>query len=548
MSNNNKQTKVAVVAAVAGVENGGASPEPMPMPMPEQEQEQELPKIVAEWAGHFSDAHLGGGSDKVWAISYDTQGTLKSCWGRRGASLQKGETILATQAAAAKQFQKKVNSKLGEGYKPVSFDDAAYGIASFGKVSISRAVQATPPPPLPLIVSVSVPSAEVETTNSTATATTVSNVNANPKFITSHLTPLLNAEVELEDAIRNPNIGISAKVNGERCVIECACVGVGIGVGKLGVVSSSSEGACGTTNSTNTANSEADADDATTAVAWVLSAYNRKGIKVASVPQAALSLTKLGCQFVIDGERMTGVQAGQYVMFDLLEWQGEDLRSWPYAKRVKTLEDALVKAGLISKGRPTCWFTTTDTAVAATVTATKDGLYLLTAETDPITSWAIYAEVKASGGEGVVFRTMDATYQVGDTKFIRKFKFVDDLDAIVVGIQPGIRTGSVRLALRRTSDNELVEVGNVRSGLTDADITTLDQMLQNGLVPVLKVEYLPIRTVGTRLVEPKTSITCLRTDKRAWDCTTEQFNSPAKTLLFDNAKPLRVSLELKMLL
>jgi hypothetical protein len=36
------------------------------------------------------------------------------------------------------------------------------------------------------------------------------------------------------------------------------------------------------------------------------------------------------------------------------------------------------------------------------------------------------------------------------------------------------------------------------------------------------VEYLPIRTVGIRLVEPKTSMRELRSDKTAGECTTDQ--------------------------
>ncbi|HEU5381236.1 MAG TPA: hypothetical protein VFV38_37905, partial [Ktedonobacteraceae bacterium] len=92
-------------------------------------------------------------------------------------------------------------------------------------------------------------------------------------------------------------------------------------------------------------------------------------------------------------------------------------------------------------------------------------------------------------------------------------------------------TGSVQLGLIRPADGALIGIGNVRSGLNDQAIMQLADMLERGEQPVLTVEYLPIRTVGIALVEPKTSIQKLRTDKTAAECTTDQFGSEKAALI-----------------
>jgi hypothetical protein len=68
----------------------------------------------------------------------------------------------------------------------------------------------------------------------------------------------------------------------------------------------------------------------------------------------------------------------------------------------------------------------------------------------------------------------------------------------------------------------------------------LAEMLKQGEQPVLTIEYLPIRTVGITLVEPKTSIRKLRTDKTAAECTTDQFG-PEKAALIAAAKAISQS-------
>jgi len=437
-----------------------------------------LSKIIEQWAGHY----LGGGSDKLWAGAYTQDGQFLSKWGRRGAALQKGEKPVADQAAAKKVFEKKRNEKISEGYQAVPFDNSTYGISSFDP-ALAGVTAAAP--------------STVGGSNADGTdPTTAANLTTMPAattscYATSHVMPLELAE--LEAALAEAACGVSEKVNGERCVV--ACEGLGQPV----------------------------------------RAYNRRGSEVSNAPHAALALAKLGCQFVIDGERLTGDKGGQYVAFDLLEWQGENLREWPYKERIATLEQALTHSGLIALAAATIVVTTTTLSAGGAAS----GLHLLVAEVDYARAREVVTQIQQAGGVGIIVRTLSAPYQAGDTRYVRKFKFLADLDAIVIGTRPGIATGSATLGLIRPSDGAIIEVGNVRSGLNDNDLCRLAEMLAQGEIPVLKVSYLPVRTVGIKLVEPKTSIRELRTDKLAHECTTEQLGQ-AKAAMVTAARPVKV--------
>jgi predicted DNA-binding WGR domain protein len=305
-----------------------------------------------------------------------------------------------------------------------------------------------------------------------------------PVYIASHVTPLSWAQ--LQECLQQNAYGATEKINGVRCLAAFD--------GKDAVI-----------------------------------AYNRRGIAAKYVSSAVQALKRLACQFVIDGEQLQGEVEGAYVAFDLLEWQGQDVRSWPYHQRIKTLEEGMKQAGLITGGGSTYAEAMERSALAE--------LALLT----PAPSgFPIIDTILACSGEGVIVRTLDAPYEGGDTKHIRKFKFLADLDAIVIGVNPGKATGSVQLGLIRPADGALIGIGNVRSGLNDQAITRLAEMLKQGEHPVLTVEYLPIRTVGIALVEPKTSIQKLRTDKTAAECTTDQFG-PEKAALIAAAKAISPS-------
>jgi len=405
----------------------------------------ELQEVVAQFAGHFGQ----GGSDKVWGAAYDSSGLLVTVWGRRGAALQRGEKQFATAAEAAKQYQKKVQEKLGEGYSPIPFDDASYGVPAFGS-----AVGELPTP-------------------------FVAKAASTPAYVVSHVLPLDQAA--LQAAAANPRFGLQEKVNGERCVV---------------------------------------AFDGTSLVA-----YNRKGVPATTVPAAAHALTALAVPFAFDGERMTGGEGGSFVIFDLLAWEGENVGYLPYAERIALLESVLVRSKLIPAASPLYHPTG------------SPQLALLNVSFDAATATATIAAIEQEGGEGVIVRQLDAPYVAGDTKTVQKYKHRTDLDAVVIGVKPGLATGSVQLGLMRPSDGRVIPIGNVRSGLRDQDIERLAVMLAAGDQPVLTVSYLPIRTVGITLVEPTTSINALRSDKLAAECTTDQLG-PAKAALIAVARPI----------
>jgi len=307
-------------------------------------------------------------------------------------------------------------------------------------------------------------------------------------YATGHVLPM--EEAELEACLVSPLYGVSEKINGERCVVAF--------------------------------------DGAT------LTAYNRKGQQVSTVPDSTRALAALGHPFVLDGERMIAGGVGGYVIFDLLEWDDRDMRAQPYSARIAAVRDALVDQGLAASVAHSV-----EPDDAADTAGPR--LYLLTAEVGHEEGRALVDRVAARGGEGVVIRTLDAPYVEGDTKHVRKIKFLADLDAFVIRVNPGKATGSVVLGLVRPDDGAVIEVCNVRSGLTDSDITALEAKLAAGERPVLTVEYLPARTIGIRLVEPKVRALggVVRTDKTWQECHTTQLGT-AKAADFARARPANI--------
>jgi ATP-dependent DNA ligase len=228
-------------------------------------------------------------------------------------------------------------------------------------------------------------------------------------------------------------------------------------------------------------------------------------------PQGALHLSQLGIPFVIDGEQLQGDFAGSYVAFDLLEWNNRPLIATSYAERINTLQHAMLQAGLLLENR------STPTFEQARANSTIDQLALLVAVTGAEQAMGVFAEVQASAGEGVILRLLSGDYQ------IRPFKYLLDIDAFVISINSGQVEGSLKCGVIRPSDGAIIEIANVRSGLSDSHIRTVRSLLQRGERPVFTITYLPARTPGIQLVEPKTSMTARRTDKSARECTTDQF-------------------------
>jgi ATP-dependent DNA ligase len=276
--------------------------------------------------------------------------------------------------------------------------------------------------------------------------------------------PLTDAEYRV--AVDDPNWGVSEKVNGQRCIAR---------VGDRTVQT-----------------------------------YNRSGGATLSVPSALQRLHDCPRRFVLDGERLDGPNAGAYVAFDLLECDGEDYRVRPCGERLAAMRDLLADLGLLHDA----------SYRLEPRTSHADRLAVLLPVTDA--KGPIVEGLRAAGAEGVIFRDLHAPYTPGDCRSIRKWKFVSDVDCIVVGANNGAAGGSLRLALRRPSDDALIAVGSVRSGLGQSDITAIRARLECGERPVIRVTFLPARTVGVALVEPTAAGADLRDDKRARECVTDQ--------------------------
>jgi len=292
-------------------------------------------------------------------------------------------------------------------------------------------------------------------------------------YTTAHVQPM--DEAALDAALSSPAYALSEKVNGKRSILAF-------------------DGA-------------------------QLRAYNRKGHLLAAAPLGAQPLVALGHPFVLDGEWMYGGAQNTYVVFDVLEWNGTDMHPTPYRRRIAVLEGAFASLGLAHKASPSI------------ETMEPNSLYLLTGETDAAKGRALAQRVLERGGEGVIIRTIDASLHAGNTNDIRKIKYQASVDAFVLRVNPGLATGSVTLGLRRPSDNAIIEICNVRSGLTDADITRVAELLAVGARPVFEVDYLPARSVTHKIVEPKTNWDKRRTDKLWSDCTADQLGVDKATII-----------------
>ena len=220
-----------------------------------------------------------------------------------------------------------------------------------------------------------------------------------------------------------------------------------------------------------------------------VSGINRKGLYVGGMATPTVdAVNNLPVDsIVIDGEDM-GVQ--QYI-FDLLELNGVDYRKQPYSVRLEKLYEVLAQA---------------------------DQDILTPVETAYTTEEkrALLARVEAEGGEGVVFKRLDAEYTEGrpasgGTQL--KHKFYADCSAIVEA-QNGDRR-SVALSLLDESGNK-IGVGNCT-------------IPANYLIPevgsIVEIKYLYAYPNGGSLYQPQYKGE--RTDVDPSECKTSQLKYKA---------------------
>lgn len=160
---------------------------------------------------------------------------------------------------------------------------------------------------------------------------------------------------------------------------------------------------------------------------------NRDGLYVAvtePVQEAARRFTE--GKFVIDGEIIGDV----LYTFDTLENASGDLRHLPYRNRLRLLQDMF------------------ETGQGGNI------IVLVTTAYTSAEKLALVERVKANGGEGVVFKRLDAGYTAGRPESggnAFKFKFYDTCSVIVSGISEGKRSVSLTVY----DNGNTVQVGKV---------------------------------------------------------------------------------------
>ena len=286
---------------------------------------------------------------------------------------------------------------------------------------------------------------------------------------------------KLQLLLAHPDYGVTEKVNGERCLIQF------------------------------------DGRDVV--------AYNRKGQRMSAPPEGAEHLRRLGRPFVTDGEWLTRNLPGYYVAFALLEWDGEPCITRSYETTITTLERAMFDAGLLKEA---C---STPTLAQALANSTVPNLALLVAAAGAERGQRVLEAVQVGGGEGVVVRRLFGDYRESPGKY----KFVADLNAFVLGVNAGLAGGSLKLGVVRRADGAIIEVANVRSGLTDSDIAAVQEMLDPGEAARVHRDLSPGTHCGRAPGGTRSSMTLLRSDKEAAECTDEQYE-PEKADLIAQAQ------------
>ncbi|HVU69801.1 MAG TPA: hypothetical protein VHD63_21890, partial [Ktedonobacteraceae bacterium] len=355
------------------------------------------------------DAHAGhcttGTSNKVWTAclaveSEDQPDNVRAVdlatvppnsevvflcgHGPYGAALRVEEPRKMSRQAAQNLLRKKWQEKAGKGYAAVAFDPF---LPAFGRpwglplLLPGTALSSLNPPAPPVLVETPVAGTADPASSFRYTAALVKAVSFDQML-----------------ALVREGYTVSEKANGERCLV---------------------------------------AFDGSEMVA-----YNRRGRRTTVPPEGALALRQLGHPFVVDGERLTRDQAGQYVLFDVLEWNGEDLTALPYRTRLTRLVRGMHRVGLLKEAR------LTPTIAQARPNSTIPHLSVLLGVQGEAYAQSILQKIQAAGGEGVVIRSLSASYAMGGFKY----KFLEDIDAFVIGIEPGVSEGSLILGMVRPSD------------------------------------------------------------------------------------------------
>lgn len=224
--------------------------------------------------------------------------------------------------------------------------------------------------------------------------------------------------------------------------------------------------------------------------------YNRKGepfkqsmsnevIEELSDPSTFLP----GQTWVFDGEFLDGT----YHVFDLLDTplDGVDMTT-PFETRRRALES------IFQVWKP---FHVSLIGHAVTTHGKRD----------------LLARVVEMGGEGVMFKELDAPYESGRTSAIMKYKLWESADVIVTGFHP---EGKRSVKVAAFDGEELVGLGTVT--MSDHNLT----LVQPG--NVIEVKYLYLGAQGA-LYQP--AFLRVRGDKDPYECVVSQLKPVCKDVL-----------------
>jgi DNA ligase D-like protein (predicted ligase) len=212
-------------------------------------------------------------------------------------------------------------------------------------------------------------------------------------------------------------------------------------------------------------------------------------------------------------QQLARTHPATYIVFDLLEKDGENLTTKPLIWRKKILEDSV-----------------------------KDGEYVIKADYVEEKGEDYYNAALSQGLEGVVAKRKDSRYHQGRSKAWLKIKRVKTCDCVILGYteRKGSRTrtfGSLLLGLYK--DEGIVYIGRAGTGFTENDLTSLKQMFKeieskeatnaNAEIPTRArwIEPLLVCQIGYHSVTKGGRLRMarymgLRRDKEPRECTTEQ--------------------------
>jgi len=151
-------------------------------------------------------------------------------------------------------------------------------------------------------------------------------------------------------------------------------------------------------------------------------------------------------------ERMARELPATYIVFDILEKDGEPLTAKPLIERKEVLKDSL-----------------------------EEGRHVVISDFIEEKGEVYYGAAIRKGLEGVIAKKKNSRYQSGRSNNWLKFKEVKTCDCVILGYTKGKGSrektfGALLLGLYR--DEELVYVGRVGTGFTEADLERLKPSFQ----------------------------------------------------------------------